>query len=437
MTIPIKVWVCGGMLVVAAVIGLASIAPARAAFEAMMSCAQTSPCLEWDNSKSGDALKGVSSKGNAVHGQTKFKSAGQSAGKAGVLGEDLSTSGTLNAGVSGVSTNGAGVMGASTSYNAVEGLSTNSTGVYGQTGNAGGYGVAGRNVATTHSNNGAGLLADGGAANDGLHAFAGGANSVGVYAYSDLGTSLNLNQGPNDTAPALFMHATGPTHDLIQITDQGGSDILALDASPLMLLHGQMQATSTSGTTAIFSNYPGNHFPAMLLYAGTSGTGQPVFNVSDDLLNQELSVTDQGDLYIHGLMFSGGSCHSGCLTGNDQTRSVREYSPVESEPTIEDNGEAALVDGRADVALDPKFANVIDTTKPYLVTITPEGDSNGLYVANRSAAGFSVRESKGGRSNIGFVYRIVARRYGVDAPRLPMTVIRHASPPARDTHHHH
>jgi len=307
---------------------------------------------------------------------------------------------------------------------------------FGQTGNAGGYGVAGRNVATTHSNNGAGLLADGGAANDGLHAFAGGANRVGVYAYSDLGTSLNLNQGPNDTAPALFMHATGPTHDLIQITDQGGSDILALDASPLMLLHGQIQATSTSGTTAIFSNYPGNHFPAMLLYAGTSGTGQPVFNVSDDLLNQELSVTDQGDLYIHGLMFSGGSCHSGCLTGNDQTRSVREYSPVESEPTIEDNGEAALVDGRADVALDPKFANVIDTTKPYLVTITPEGDSNGLYVASRSAAGFSVRESKGGRSNIGFVYRIVARRYGVDAPRLPMTVIRHASPPARDIHHH-
>src|SRR5690349_3803179 len=78
------------------------IGPARAAFDAVMSCAQSTPCLEWDNTKSGDAIKGVSSKGNALHGQTKFDSSGKTAGKAGVLGEDLSTSGTLNAGVSGV-----------------------------------------------------------------------------------------------------------------------------------------------------------------------------------------------------------------------------------------------------------------------------------------------------------------------------------------------
>ncbi|HEY5093912.1 MAG TPA: hypothetical protein VII69_02215, partial [Candidatus Eremiobacteraceae bacterium] len=93
-------------------LGLAAawIPPARAAIEAVMSCAKSTPCLEWDNSMSGDAVKGVSTNGNALHGQTKFKSAGKTAGRAGVFGEDLSTSGNLDAGVSGVSKNGAGVV---------------------------------------------------------------------------------------------------------------------------------------------------------------------------------------------------------------------------------------------------------------------------------------------------------------------------------------
>src|SRR5450432_2809976 len=83
-------------------IAAAWIPPARAALEAVMSCAKTSPCLVWENSMSGDAVKGVSTSGNALHGQTKFNSAGKTSGRAGVFGEDLSTSGNLDAGVSGV-----------------------------------------------------------------------------------------------------------------------------------------------------------------------------------------------------------------------------------------------------------------------------------------------------------------------------------------------
>jgi hypothetical protein len=415
-------------------VGAICVTPAHAAFDAIMSCAQTSACLEWDNTKSGDAIKGVSSKGNAVHGQTKFNSTGKTAGKAGVFGEDLSSSGTLNAGVLGASTNGAGVLGTSTSFNAVEGLSANSTGVYGQTGSASGFGAAGRNVATTHDNNGAGLLADGGTANDGLHAFAGGTNSVGVYAYSALGTSLNLNQGPSDTAPELFMHGAGPTHDLIQVTDQSGNDIVTLDTSHLMTVHGQLQTSSQSDTAGVFGNAPGDHFPTMILFGGTSGTGQPVLTVYDDLLNQELNVADTGDLFIRGLLYSGGACHSGCLTGNKLTRSVREYTPVESEPTIEDNGEATLVDGSANVALDPKFVNVIDAESAYFVTVTPDGDCRGLYVAQKTPQGFTVRELEGGHSTLSFDYRIVAKRYGVHAQRLPMISESHTTPAQHRAH---
>ena len=90
-----------------------------------------------------------------------------------------------------------------------------------------------------------------------------------------------------------------------------------------------------------------------------------------------------------------------------------------------------LVRGSAFIALDPKFANVIDTRTTYLVSVTPEGDCRGLYVAQRSASGFAVRELQGGSANVGFEYRIVAKPFGVQAKRLPMTTLPLAVKPLR------
>jgi len=86
---------------------------------------------------------------------------------------------------------------------------------------------------------------------------------------------------------------------------------------------------------------------------------------------------------------------------------------------MEDVGEAALEAGEARVALDPRFTNVMDQGSSYLVFVTPEGDCNGLYVADRSAQGFTVKELRGGRSSVGFEYRIVATPFGDHSPRLP------------------
>jgi len=51
-------------------------------------------------------------------------------------------------------------------------------------------------------------------------------------------------------------------------------------------------------------------------------------------------------------------------------------------------------------------------------TLTPLGDCNGLYVADKTATGFEVRESGGGASSVGFDYRIVAKRTGYEDVRM-------------------
>jgi hypothetical protein len=91
---------------------------------------------------------------------------------------------------------------------------------------------------------------------------------------------------------------------------------------------------------------------------------------------------------------------------------------------MEDVGRARLSAGSAYVALDPAFANVIDPAADYAVLVTPEGDSNGVFVAQRTRSGFIVRENRGGRSTIGFSYRVVAKPFGSTAPRLPMISLR-------------
>lgn len=138
-------------------------------------------------------------------------------------------------------------------------------------------------------------------------------------------------------------------------------------------------------------------------------------------------VFSQGNAFVDGEIFTSGSCKNGC----SRTLHVAAFAARTSQPTIDDVGESMLRDGDAHVALAADFANTIDLSKPYVVMLTPEGDA-ALYVASRTASGFEVREIGGGRSSIGFAYRIVAKPYGVKDERLPFKTV--ADGPAYKPH---
>jgi hypothetical protein len=85
---------------------------------------------------------------------------------------------------------------------------------------------------------------------------------------------------------------------------------------------------------------------------------------------------------------------------------------------MEDFGSGSLERGVAVVKIDAAFADTVTADASYHVFITPNGDSEGLYVINKTATSFEVRESKGGTSSLSFDYRIVAKRRGYEAQRL-------------------
>lgn len=95
-------------------------------------------------------------------------------------------------------------------------------------------------------------------------------------------------------------------------------------------------------------------------------------------------------------------------------RMVRLYAVEAADNWFEDAGSGQLANGSATVALDGVFAQTVNGDMDYHVFITPNGDCEGLYVAHKSAQGFEVHELRGGRSNIAFDYRIMAKRKGFE-----------------------
>lgn len=113
--------------------------------------------------------------------------------------------------------------------------------------------------------------------------------------------------------------------------------------------------------------------------------------------------------------------------------SHRLLCAIESpESWFEDFGEAALENGKADVALDPDFAALVSTEKDaYHVFLTPYAETKGLFVARRDARSFVVKEQDGGTGHAPFAYRIVAKRKDVAHDRLARVVLPPAFPVER------
>jgi hypothetical protein len=99
-------------------------------------------------------------------------------------------------------------------------------------------------------------------------------------------------------------------------------------------------------------------------------------------------------------------------------RKVALYAIEGPENWFEDAGSAHLSNGEAVVDVEQTFGQTINTDINYHVFLTPNGDCKGLYVAQKSATSFVVRELGGGTSNIAFDYRIMAKRKGYEQIRL-------------------
>lgn len=125
-------------------------------------------------------------------------------------------------------------------------------------------------------------------------------------------------------------------------------------------------------------------------------------------------VNTTGDIYAYGF-------EQELRTRHGQ---VGAFASTSTRPILEDAGTGRLQGGEGTVRFDAQLASAIEASRGYQVFLTADGDSRGLYVAQKFVGGFIVRESEHGRGNLFFDYRIVAHPVGAPVARLPQVASR-------------
>ena len=332
----------------------------------------------------------------------------------GVLGEYDATGSTFGIGIAGISTTGYGVGGESLDANAGV-LALNAGGGNGLEAYARGMSFFSNAILAENVGAGPGLTATGDA-NDGVDGVTTGNGHSGVF-----GNDISSQGG-------FGIIGSSPSGNGVYGISFSSTAVLALGESgsstiPVIQAVSDKSGTDLFGTT-VYGTDSNPYETTALTY--------PSGNLSGTVID---GVGASNDLRVNGDVIITGEVYSGCTNfpqpmatdcpGAVQTVSptstgalVREYSGKQTSATIEDAGEAQLTNGYAHVALDPAFASAIATRQPYLVFTTPQGDGPGLFVSRRTATGFDVRQSLGGRSNIAFDYRILAHPYGASGERI-------------------
>jgi len=168
-------------------------------------------------------------------------------------------------------------------------------------------------------------------------------------------------------------------------------------------------ATEDNGNAAMILNNSGNYSTAVINNEQTSSSSAFVLDVSSGY-GGFCNFYADGSLHCNGFL-------SNQVPGSNG-KDVSLYAMQSPENWFEDFGSGQLSNGSASITLEAVFARTVNTGVDYRVFVTPNGDCKGLYIANKSASGFEVRELGGGNSNISFDYRIVARRKGFENVRL-------------------
>ena len=206
---------------------------------------------------------------------------------------------------------------------------------------------------------------------------------MGIRAVSGSTTSISSNQilnvgvNTNATDLALYALTESPITNGVDIEAarfQSNYTGIAIDADsrdPRAQLAGYTTNSLAGGGTMYYGAYMysgGSNSNSSYAYGGArfNGTNYKIIG------NGTVSTVVKG------------------ASENDSAKVM--FAPEAPEVLFEDYGTGQLVNGTANVTIDPILRNniIVDSEHPLKVFIQLEGDCNGVYVTNKSINGFTV-----------------------------------------------
>ncbi len=178
---------------------------------------------------------------------------------------------------------------------------------------------------------------------------------------------------------------------------------------------GTWYATYYDGTASGASG--GGYLPdAAITGIGSGGCGGIIGSWTKGEVMGQVSAGELFASYNLGNAYTSG--YSAEVVTLDDKR-VAAYTLTSTDIKVYNDGTGTLTNGRASVNFDENFSELIGENIP-VVTVTPMGQCNGVYITNVTSKGFDIIELNNGNSNVEFSYIVVGKR--IDAggkPELP------------------
>jgi hypothetical protein len=125
-------------------------------------------------------------------------------------------------------------------------------------------------------------------------------------------------------------------------------------------------------------------------------------------------------LYVDGYTFTNKPVAM-LVTKEDGTRATT-YAAVSTTSDVYARGKAQLNNGSVYIPFDATFRQIIIDPTDLVITVTPTGNSNGVYVSSVDANGFTVTENNGGTSAVNVSWVAIATVKGNENPETPAEV---------------
>lgn len=283
--------------------------------------------------------------------------------------------------------NGAGVYGnvtgGSTNFGAVQG-EYHGTGVRG----AGVRGINdGTSSGTSLSSYNAGIIGDLG-------------TTTNTWAFATAGRTVN-NTG-RQVGGVLGINNNNSEYGILGYERSNGNNIAVLGSSAYSTV--TLKTTSTHNSSiglAIDGGFLGGHIKGTQL--GLVTKGELVGQYTDGS-----SVSNKGYAVVN-------TTKSG--------EKVATYVPTSTTVDISTKGTGKLVNGTATITFDKNYSSLTAKNKPVIVTVSPMGETKGVYVSEVTNNGFVIKENGNGKSNASFYWIAIGEKNNAEEMNVPSELL--------------
>jgi hypothetical protein len=121
-------------------------------------------------------------------------------------------------------------------------------------------------------------------------------------------------------------------------------------------------------------------------------------------------------LYVDGKTYTNNFVTQLDNANDGSDKRIPSYMATSTSVDIIEKGVVNMVNGKAYIKFNDNFSSVVSDTLPIIVTVSPKGKSNAVYVESVSKDGFTVVENNDGHSNVQIMWIAIGTKAGYENP---------------------